>query len=891
MNINSLQKILKRRWVLTTLLVAVAVLPAALPLAHAQGQYDQDQYDPPGRVARLGYMQGSISFQPAGESEWVEAVANRPMTTGDRLWADRDGRAEVELGSASIHLAPNTGFSLLNLDDRTVQIELSSGTLDLRIRRLDRDSVFEVDTPNQALTALQPGRYRIEASEDGNYTVVTIREGEGESTGNGQAYTIHAGQRITLSGNDSLNAELQQISAPDEFDNWSNSRDRRYDNSRSSQYCSQDLVGMEDLDDNGDWRSDSNYGNVWYPRVSAGWAPYHDGHWAWIDPWGWTWVDDSSWGYAPFHYGRWASVGGRWGWIPGPRQERSVYAPALVAFVGGGSFAAGSVAWFPLGPREVYVPSYRVSQGYVNRVNVTNTTVNTTTVTNVYNTTIVNKSTTITNVNYVNRNVQGAVTAVPQRAFASAQPVARNAVRVNARDVASGPVNVRAAVPPAREAILGAHANTANRVAAPPKAVAARTVIAKATPPPTPASFAAKQQALQAHPGQSVDRTEMRKLRPASADTRQVKQAPPAKPATPTQAKTNPPANGAPAANARPGANASQPARPQPNNEAPNNRPEPNRPEANRPDANRPPQPPARNDRPANAEPNNRPNQPAPNNRPDANRPDANRPEANRPSQPPDRNDRPANAEPNNRPNQPAPNNRPEANRPEPNRPEVNRPPQPPDKNDRPAKAEPNDRPNQPAPNNRPEANRPEPNRPEANRPPQPPDKNDRPAKAEPNDRPNQPAPNNRPEANRPEPNRPEANRPPQPPARNDRPANAQPNDRPNQPAPNNRPDANRPEPNRPEASRPEPNRPDANRPPQPPARNDRPANAEPSNRPNQRPADNRPDANRPESNRPQDRPEAKPAGTPDRQQPKPLTPEEKKRQEEQRKEESQPPQ
>jgi Family of unknown function (DUF6600) len=728
MNINLLETILKRRWVLTTLLVAVALLPAALPLAHAQDEYDQ--YDPPGRVARLGYMQGSVSFQPAGESEWVEAVANRPMTTGDRLWADRDGRAEVELGSASIHLAPNTGFSFLNLDDRTVQIELSSGTLDVRVRRLDRDSVFEVDTPNQALTAFQPGRYRIEASEDGNYTVVTIREGEGESTGNGQAYTLHAGQRITLSGTESLNAEVQQIAAPDDFDNWSYSRDRRYDNSRSSQYCSQDLVGMEDLDDYGDWRSDSSYGNVWFPRVSAGWAPYHDGHWAWIDPWGWTWVDDSPWGYAPFHYGRWASVGGRWGWIPGPRQERSVYAPALVAFVGGGSFAAGSVAWFPLGPREVYVPSYRVSQRYVDRVNVTNTTVNTTSVTNVYNTTIVNKSTTITNVNYVNRNVQGAVTAVPERAFASAQPVARNAVRVNAREVASGPVNVRATVPPARDAVLGVHANTANRVAAPPKAVAARTVIAKATPPPTPASFAARQQVLQAHPGQSVDRTEMRKLRPASAATPQVKQAPPAKPATPTQAKANPPANGTPAPNARRGANAPQPARPQPNNER--------------------------------------------------------------------------------------------------------------------------------APDNRPEANRPEPNRPEASRP---------------------------------EPNRPDANRPSQPPARNDHPPNAEPNNRPNQPAPNKRPEANRPEPNRPEASRPEPNRPEANRPPQPPARNDRPANAEPNNRPHQPAPNDRPEANRPEANRSQDRPEVKPAGTPEHQQPKPQTPEEKKRQDEQGREESQPPQ
>jgi len=135
-------------------------------------------------------------------------------------------------------------------------------------------------------------------------------------------------------------------------------------------------------------------------------------------------VDDSPWGYAPFHYGRWVSVGGRWGWIAGPVAVRAVYAPALVVFIGGGPGGfGGNVGWFPLGPREVYVPSYHVSQAYVTRVNVSNTTVNVTQVTNVYNTTIVRNTTTITNVTYVNRNVQGAVMAVPQRAFVSAQPV------------------------------------------------------------------------------------------------------------------------------------------------------------------------------------------------------------------------------------------------------------------------------------------------------------------------------------------------------------------------------------------------------------------------------------------------------------------------------------
>jgi hypothetical protein len=745
MNINYFQADVIRRRSFATLLVTLIFLTGILSL-RANAQYSQYDDDPPGRVARLSYMQGSVSFEPAGESEWVQAVPNRPITTGDRLWSDQNSRAQVQLGSASVYMGPNTGFSFLNLDDRTVQIELSTGTIDVRIRGLNRDDVFEIDTPNQAFTAFQPGRYRIEASEDGNYTVVTIRDGEGEATGNGQAFTIRSGQRVTLSGTESLSVDLQQIGAPDEFDNWMYTRERRYENSRSAQYCSRDLVGYEDLDDYGDWRPYSSYGNVWFPRVSAGWAPYRMGHWAWIDPWGYTWVDDEPWGYAPFHYGRWAWIESRWGWIPGPREVRPVYAPALVAFVGGSGFVAGgTIGWFPLGPREVYVPSYRVSQGYVDRVNVTNTTINKTVITNVYNTTIVNKSTTISNVNYVNRNVQGAVSAVPQRAFATAQPVGRNAVQVNTRQLASAPVSVRPAVAPQREAVMGARANTANRVPAPPRTVANRTVIAKNTPPPRPPAFEKRQAALQSHPGQSVAKAEMQKLSPVAA---QVKKAPPAKAVDATQAANRSP-NRAPAAGERPNANPAPAPRPE-NQPAPNNRPEANRPE------NRPAPPPDRNARPSAPEPTNR--APEPNKRPEANRP-----EPNRPAQPPDtRNDRP-NAEPNNRPNQP--NERPEANRPE------NRPAQPPaTRNNRPAETD--NPPSQPPSNNRPEANRPD------NRPAPPPERKNRPEANRPENDPNRP--NKRPDATPPEERKAQ-------PDRGNRPAAA----------PNERPDANRP--NRPE--------------------------------------------------------------------------------------------
>ncbi len=99
------------------------------------------------------------------------------------------------------------------------------------------------------------------------------------------------------------------------------------------------MIGYQDLDENGTWRNDPEYGNVWVPNACrAGWAPYHDGHWAWVDPWGWTWVDDAPWGFAVSHYGRWADLGGTLGL--GSRSVRAwaIYAPALVAFVGGSNF-------------------------------------------------------------------------------------------------------------------------------------------------------------------------------------------------------------------------------------------------------------------------------------------------------------------------------------------------------------------------------------------------------------------------------------------------------------------------------------------------------------------------------------------------------------------------
>src|SRR6266851_161215 len=470
-------------------LLSVALVVALFAPQRAAANDDDD---PPSRVARLSYAHGTVSFNPGGTDDWVSAVVNRPITTGDKLWTDNGARAELHIGSAAIRLSSNTGFSFLNLDDRMAQIRLTEGTLDVRVRRLEQDETFEIDTPNLAFSILRPGNYKINVNEGGDSTFVTVRDGEGEVTGGGSAYTIHARETGTFAGTDQLDADIQRFgNDDDDFDRWSRDRDRREDRSQSSRYVSSDVIGYEDLDDNGGWRPVPEYGTVWFPHTTiVGWAPYRYGHWVWISPWGWTWVDDAPWGFAPFHYGRWVVVGGVWGWVPCP--PRPVVAVAYV--------------------RPVYV----------------------------------NKTVNVTNVTYQNQTAPNAVTATSHQAFTSAQPVHSNMIRVDAREVASAPVApLTPAVAPQQRSVLGAGAAASVR---PPASVLSRQVVAKTAPPPAPAPFVKQQQAIQANGGRPPAVSEMRRgpVENVQDARSNIKIAPPAQPGTPRNVQANRPAGNMP---------------------------------------------------------------------------------------------------------------------------------------------------------------------------------------------------------------------------------------------------------------------------------------------------------------------------------------------------------
>jgi hypothetical protein len=433
--------------------------------------------DPPSRVARMSAIDGTVSFQPGGQGDWGAATRNRPVTVGDKIWSDQNSRAELQAGQASIHLSSMTALSFLNLDEQTTQLRLAEGSLNFRVRELREGDVYEVDTPNAVFNVTQAGAFRIDVNENGDGSRITAIRGEGQVTANGQTYTIHTGERGEFNGTDNVTYFVAAAPTPDDFDRWSNDRDLRDDNSQSARYVSRDVPGYSDLDDNGTWNEEPDYGAVWYPSaVDIGWAPYSYGYWNYIGPWGWSWVGYEPWGFAPYHYGRWAFIGSRWGWCPGPYYARPIYGPAFVGFLGGSHWGVGlgyggGIGWFPLGPREPFHPWYRTSGAYYRNVNIHNTYFR--------NTTIINNRG--NNFNYAYAHNARAVTVTNRNNFVNGERINRGAFRVTEASLRGAQVTNRANFSPNRQSYFGASGMHGN-IARPSAAIQSRPVMARTSP-------------------------------------------------------------------------------------------------------------------------------------------------------------------------------------------------------------------------------------------------------------------------------------------------------------------------------------------------------------------------------------------------------------------------
>jgi uncharacterized protein DUF6600/FecR-like protein len=444
-----------------------------LILVAPQARADEEK-DPPTRVARVSVVDGSVSLQPGGQGDWGSAARNRPMTIGDKVWVDKDSRAELQAGAATYHLGSMTAFSFLNLDEGITQVRIAEGSLNFRVRELRQGDLYEVDTPNVVFNVKQAGAFRIDVNEAGDSTRVKVIRGEGEISADGKTYEVHAGEQAEFNGAENPTYNIVRATGPDGLDRWAEERDLKEDRSASGNYVSRDMPGYDDLDDHGTWRDEPEYGHVWYPNdVSSDWAPYSDGYWNWVDPWGWTWVGYEPWGFAPYHYGRWAFIGGAWGWCPGPFFGPPIYGPAFVGFFGGGwGFGLGfGVGWFPLGFGEPFFPWFGCSRNFINIINVHNTFIR--------NVNILNGNG--RNFNFVNAHNLRAVTTASRSAFMNGQRINRGGQRLTQASLNGARVTNSVGIRPTQHSSLGS-ANFNSRVARPPSRVQNRAVMARTTP-------------------------------------------------------------------------------------------------------------------------------------------------------------------------------------------------------------------------------------------------------------------------------------------------------------------------------------------------------------------------------------------------------------------------
>lgn len=338
--------------------------------------------DPPARVGRIGFVEGDVSFYAERSEGWKPARLNFPVTSKNSIWTNGPGRAEVRIGASALRIEGDSILDFSRVDDARTISFLQRGVLNVRLRSYSTDDyrdTFRIETSEGVAILESNGRYRIETSQERSETRVAVFAGRVRFESGANALNVDAGKTLVASINAGAPSFAFTVASETPFDRWAEARDQRWDDTHArygrERVVSTRMTGYEDLDEYGEWVEDPEYGRIWAPRVVvADWAPYRYGSWAYVRPWGWTWVDDAPWGFAPFHYGRWVFRASRWFWWPGAYNYRPVYAPALVGWYGRPGWsvsvsASAPVGWFPLAPREHFVPTYTNNVAYIRQIN------------------------------------------------------------------------------------------------------------------------------------------------------------------------------------------------------------------------------------------------------------------------------------------------------------------------------------------------------------------------------------------------------------------------------------------------------------------------------------------------------------------------------------------
>jgi hypothetical protein len=347
--------------------------------------------------ARLSLVSDDIMFRTSDAVDWEPAGVNTPLDEGDSIWCPDGTVAEIQLPDGSImRLDGGSQLNLLVNEGGFMHFNLASGRLYLKTSKNSVADSLQIDADDTTVLPAARTRLRLDMLADGQEDV-SIFKGSAYVEGNGSRTKVRAGEHIAL---EEGHSELLPLNAPDSWESWNMDRDRVLANAAKAEANLPDELRSYsgELEANGIWVRDPEYGMVWRPTVilSNEWVPYRSGRWIWRGS-DYVWVSAENWGWVPYHYGRWTVISSLgWCWIP-PARGDVYWGPGYVGWYRTGSH----VGWTPLAPGETYY-------GYGNHgrhsVNITTTTVN------------------INSVDYRNRHQRGGLTVVPQNDFLRGRP-------------------------------------------------------------------------------------------------------------------------------------------------------------------------------------------------------------------------------------------------------------------------------------------------------------------------------------------------------------------------------------------------------------------------------------------------------------------------------------
>ncbi len=289
--------------------------------------------------SRISFMDGTAAYETAGDVNWNEVTLNLPLVSGDRIMGHPDSRVEVELGDGNfVRISGETDILFPELSQKRTILKLHEGDLILRVADASR---IQVDLDQASVKIRRKGLFRFQVGPDGSIRLM-VHEGRAEVSSRHGKERVETGQQLLLDARQiGIQALVRDL---DDFELWSGKRDATMVSSRSAAYLGGvDFPGAQSLDEHGYWAHAGNFGHVWVPDASVGWAPFRSGQWRYLST-GLTWVSHEPWGWLPYHYGRWIHYGpmGRWAWVPGGFNR---WQPSLVDFYWG----SGYVGWAPRG--------------------------------------------------------------------------------------------------------------------------------------------------------------------------------------------------------------------------------------------------------------------------------------------------------------------------------------------------------------------------------------------------------------------------------------------------------------------------------------------------------------------------------------------------------------